>query len=106
VPGPFRRNPETYALLKSWQDMRLARARIEIEPAIALATDSCSIQIDLWVSTEQLDQMLAWCHRAFDRRDWDYHTHSDPLLGKNAVVTRFYFAKQADASAFIERWRR
>jgi hypothetical protein len=60
------------------------------EIAIALATDSFSIQIDIWVSHEQLDQMLAWCDEAFDRCDWDFHAHTDPLLGERAIVARFY----------------
>jgi len=51
---------------------------------------------------ERVDQIVSWCHEAFASRDWDYHA---PPLGENAVVARFYFAKPADAAAFIERWQ-
>jgi transcription elongation factor Elf1 len=53
---------------------------------------SSTIQIDLWVPIELVDQVVSWCHETFDSRDWDYHA---PPLGENAVVARFYFVNPA-----------
>jgi hypothetical protein len=63
---------------------------------------SSTIQVDLWIPIERVDQIVSWCHETFGSRDWDYHA---PPLGENAVVARFYFVKPADAAAFIERWQ-
>lgn len=71
-----------------------------------LAAESPSFQIDLWVSRDQLNQILRWCRDTFDPQFWDYHSHEDAMLGHDAVVARFYFQQHVDARAFAERWRR
>jgi hypothetical protein len=65
-------------------------------------TEAVNYRIDLWVSRHQLAEMLAWRHRELAPGTWKHHRHSEPLLGKGAVVARFYFSNENDARAFGE----
>jgi hypothetical protein len=55
-----------------------------------------------------LTAMLEWCRQRMREDAWAYHSHtSRPSRGKAPVHTaRFYFAVEAHAEAFAQRWRR
>jgi hypothetical protein len=72
------------------------------ERAVTRAT-SPHYPVDVWASSERLDQMIEWCHRNVKDEDWDYQTHPDPMLG-DATAVRFYFANTAEAAAFGKEW--
>ena len=62
-------------------------------------------QIDVWVSSEQLAEMLAWCHKKLVPGDWNHHSLEGQRLGEKAVIARFYFLNQVDVGTFDERWK-
>jgi hypothetical protein len=72
------------------------------ERAVTRAT-SPHYPVDVWASTERLDQMVQWCRKNVKDKDWEYQTHPDPMLGVSMAV-RFYFATAAEAAAFGRKW--